>query len=71
MEYWNDGIMGKEKDQRTLEYWKSGIMECWVKIKTRKQRPFPFCHFPVFQYSIIPIFRYLIPIFHHSSFPGF
>jgi hypothetical protein len=26
VEYWNDGILGREKEWRIMEYWNNGIL---------------------------------------------
>jgi hypothetical protein len=55
MEYWNDGIMGKERT------WKNGMLEEWNNGKNRIQIGLP--HIPVLQYSIIPVFDSNVPVF--------
>jgi hypothetical protein len=63
MEYWNNGILGKER-QVKKEYRNIGIMG--KKVNTN------IFGFPSFHHSSLPFFRYSdVPSFHSSSIPLF
>jgi hypothetical protein len=72
LEDWNNGILGKSK---TLEYWKDGMLEYWVKRKNRKNgekkrngSSFIF----LTHHSILPLFQYSgILSSHYSTIPSF